>query len=44
MNPVRYDGRFVEPRDDAFGHRLDRRQAQRLAVQAALAKELPLSV
>jgi hypothetical protein len=39
-----HDGRFVEPHNDAFHHRLGRRQAQRVAVEAAFAKKVPLVV
>ena len=38
------DGVFVEPHDDTLGHGRYRRQAERLACQAFLAKEVPLSV
>ena len=39
-----HDGRLFDPHDDAFRHRRDRRQAQRLSGQAALAEEVPLPV
>jgi hypothetical protein len=39
-----HDRHFVEPRDDAFCHRYDRPQAEWLACQASLAKEIPHSV
>jgi len=35
-----HDGCFVEPHNDAFGHRRDGRQAPWLAGQTALAKEI----